>query len=286
MILLRASRWFCCVLLDGSVACFQMVLLCVSRWFCLVDDDTYVIVPSLLKLLDKYDWREDHYIGKPSLSIWTTSVNKHTNQVRAPHLVSTTATSVLYTGSHRLYSTTHQPGTYYPPRVYHRNLSIGYGVSPIVLYHTPTRYVLPASCLPPLPQYQIRGLTDCTLPHTNQVRTTRLVSTTATSVSDTGSHRLCSTAHQPGTYYPPRVYHRYLSIRYGVSPIVLYRTPTRYVLPASCLPPLPQYRTWGLTNCTLLSMHYLQSTRYRFATGGAGICFSRELALRLRPHIA
>jgi len=41
------------------IACF--------RWFCHFDDDNYVNVPRLLKLLDNYNPREDWYLGKPSI---------------------------------------------------------------------------------------------------------------------------------------------------------------------------------------------------------------------------
>ena len=41
-------------------------LLC-FRWFCHFDDDNYVNVPRLLKLLDNYNPREDWYLGRPSI---------------------------------------------------------------------------------------------------------------------------------------------------------------------------------------------------------------------------
>lgn len=37
------------------------------RWFCHFDDDNYVNVPRLLKLLDNYNPREDWYLGRPSI---------------------------------------------------------------------------------------------------------------------------------------------------------------------------------------------------------------------------
>uniref|UniRef100_A0A6Q2YYG8 Beta-1,3-N-acetylglucosaminyltransferase n=1 Tax=Esox lucius TaxID=8010 RepID=A0A6Q2YYG8_ESOLU len=37
------------------------------KWFCHVDDDNYVIVPSLLKLLSSYHHTQDVYLGRPSL---------------------------------------------------------------------------------------------------------------------------------------------------------------------------------------------------------------------------
>ncbi|KAK1124813.1 hypothetical protein K0M31_006173, partial [Melipona bicolor] len=36
-------------------------------WFCHFDDDNYVNVPRLLKLLDNYNPREDWYLGRPSI---------------------------------------------------------------------------------------------------------------------------------------------------------------------------------------------------------------------------
>lgn len=38
-----------------------------SRWFCHVDDDNYVILPSLLRLLSSYHHSQDVYLGRPSL---------------------------------------------------------------------------------------------------------------------------------------------------------------------------------------------------------------------------
>jgi len=39
----------------------------VVRWFCHVDDDTYVNVVALVKLLRQYPHFEDWYVGKSSL---------------------------------------------------------------------------------------------------------------------------------------------------------------------------------------------------------------------------
>lgn len=47
------------ITLHFAVACF--------RWFCHFDDDNYVNVPRLLKLLDNYNPREDWYLGRPSI---------------------------------------------------------------------------------------------------------------------------------------------------------------------------------------------------------------------------
>lgn len=38
-----------------------------QKWFCHFDDDNYVNVPRLLKLLDNYNPREDWYLGRPSI---------------------------------------------------------------------------------------------------------------------------------------------------------------------------------------------------------------------------
>lgn len=38
-----------------------------KRWFCHLDDDVYLNVPRLLKLLQKYNHKQDWYLGKPSL---------------------------------------------------------------------------------------------------------------------------------------------------------------------------------------------------------------------------
>ncbi|ESO98634.1 hypothetical protein LOTGIDRAFT_93476, partial [Lottia gigantea] len=38
-----------------------------KRWFCHVDDDNYVNIPQLVKLLRQYNHTQDWYLGKPSL---------------------------------------------------------------------------------------------------------------------------------------------------------------------------------------------------------------------------
>ncbi|KAL7870090.1 hypothetical protein AOLI_G00140780 [Acnodon oligacanthus] len=38
-----------------------------KKWFCHVDDDNYVILPSLLQLLSSYSHTQDVYLGRPSL---------------------------------------------------------------------------------------------------------------------------------------------------------------------------------------------------------------------------
>ena len=39
-----------------------------KRWFCHMDDDTYLNVPKLVELLQKYNHTSDWYLGKPSLN--------------------------------------------------------------------------------------------------------------------------------------------------------------------------------------------------------------------------
>jgi len=46
----------------------RLVCVCVFRWFCHVDDDTYLNVVALVKLLRQYPHYKDWYIGKPSTS--------------------------------------------------------------------------------------------------------------------------------------------------------------------------------------------------------------------------
>jgi len=38
-----------------------------KKWFCHFDDDNYVNVPSLVDKLNQFDYRQDWYLGKPSL---------------------------------------------------------------------------------------------------------------------------------------------------------------------------------------------------------------------------
>jgi len=38
-----------------------------ARWFCHFDDDNYVNVPQLVKMLQDYPWQDDWYLGKPSI---------------------------------------------------------------------------------------------------------------------------------------------------------------------------------------------------------------------------
>ncbi|XP_014205233.1 fringe glycosyltransferase isoform X2 [Copidosoma floridanum] len=46
---------------------FDRFLESVAKWFCHFDDDNYVNVARLLKLLDNYNPREDWYLGRPSI---------------------------------------------------------------------------------------------------------------------------------------------------------------------------------------------------------------------------
>ncbi|XP_046478112.1 fringe glycosyltransferase [Neodiprion pinetum] len=50
-----------------------------KKWFCHFDDDNYVNVPRLVKLLDDYDPREDWYLGKPSIRAPLEIVNREGN---------------------------------------------------------------------------------------------------------------------------------------------------------------------------------------------------------------
>ena len=59
-----------------------------SRWFCHVDDDNYVNVRSLVKLLSHFPHTQDMYIGKPSLDrpIEATERLGDNKMVRDPHV--------------------------------------------------------------------------------------------------------------------------------------------------------------------------------------------------------
>jgi len=49
-----------------------------KKWFCHVDDDNYVNIVALVKLLRRYPHYEDWYLGKPSFD---RPVNAHTENV-------------------------------------------------------------------------------------------------------------------------------------------------------------------------------------------------------------
>ncbi|XP_072167693.1 beta-1,3-N-acetylglucosaminyltransferase radical fringe-like [Diadema setosum] len=51
-----------------------------KRWFCNVDDDNYLNVPELLKLLRQYDHTQDHYLGRASLSHPIEAIDRYSNQ--------------------------------------------------------------------------------------------------------------------------------------------------------------------------------------------------------------
>ncbi|XP_011496878.1 PREDICTED: fringe glycosyltransferase isoform X2 [Ceratosolen solmsi marchali] len=59
----HSRRALCCKM---SVE-FDRFLESSRKWFCHFDDDNYVNVPRLLKLLDNYNPREDWYLGRPSI---------------------------------------------------------------------------------------------------------------------------------------------------------------------------------------------------------------------------
>ncbi|XP_059172674.1 beta-1,3-N-acetylglucosaminyltransferase manic fringe-like [Physella acuta] len=46
---------------------FDYYLASRKRWFCHMDDDVYLNVPRLVEMLKKYNYKEDWYLGKPSL---------------------------------------------------------------------------------------------------------------------------------------------------------------------------------------------------------------------------
>ncbi|KAF4527818.1 hypothetical protein B566_EDAN016302, partial [Ephemera danica] len=46
---------------------FDTFLASDKKWFCHFDDDNYVNVPRLLRLLERYPSQHDWYLGKPSI---------------------------------------------------------------------------------------------------------------------------------------------------------------------------------------------------------------------------
>ncbi|CAG0915904.1 unnamed protein product [Notodromas monacha] len=52
---------------DSILACFLAPRGPWLLWFCHFDDDNYVNVPKLVKLLGRYDPQENVYLGKPSI---------------------------------------------------------------------------------------------------------------------------------------------------------------------------------------------------------------------------
>lgn len=55
------------------------------RWFCHIDDDTYVNVPALVKLLQQYNHSDDWYLGKPSLKHPIEIVDRENQGVSVPN---------------------------------------------------------------------------------------------------------------------------------------------------------------------------------------------------------
>jgi fringe glycosyltransferase len=57
------------LLLFGAliIAFLIIIQFFVLRWFCHFDDDNYVNIPRLVKLLEDYPPSHDWYIGKPSI---------------------------------------------------------------------------------------------------------------------------------------------------------------------------------------------------------------------------
>uniref|UniRef100_H2XPZ2 Fringe-like glycosyltransferase domain-containing protein n=1 Tax=Ciona intestinalis TaxID=7719 RepID=H2XPZ2_CIOIN len=47
---------------------YDMFMTTEKKWWCHFDDDNYVNVPRLVEFLGHYDWREDVYIGKKSIT--------------------------------------------------------------------------------------------------------------------------------------------------------------------------------------------------------------------------
>ncbi|GLV41719.1 fringe [Carabus blaptoides fortunei] len=50
-----------------------------KKWFCHFDDDNYVNVPRLIRLLEDYNSQEDWYLGKPSIRAPLELLNKEKN---------------------------------------------------------------------------------------------------------------------------------------------------------------------------------------------------------------
>lgn len=53
------------------------------RWFCHFDDDNYVNVPALVRKLRGFDYRQDHYLGKPSIAQPLEILDRDHQNVRA-----------------------------------------------------------------------------------------------------------------------------------------------------------------------------------------------------------
>lgn len=62
-----ASYWVGHTHAQAQRRSFSDLKLVCYRWFCHVDDDNYLNVGALLKLLSQYSHTQDVYIGRPSL---------------------------------------------------------------------------------------------------------------------------------------------------------------------------------------------------------------------------
>jgi len=59
----------------------------VNRWFCHFDDDNYVNIPRLVRLLADYSPQEDWYLGKPSIRAPLEILNRDKSSVSSVRLV-------------------------------------------------------------------------------------------------------------------------------------------------------------------------------------------------------
>jgi len=58
-----------------------------NRWFCHFDDDNYVNIPRLVRLLADYSPQEDWYLGKPSIRAPLEILNRDKSSVSSVLLV-------------------------------------------------------------------------------------------------------------------------------------------------------------------------------------------------------
>ena len=58
-----------------------------NRWFCHFDDDNYVNIPRLVRLLADYSPQEDWYLGKPSIRAPLEILNRDKSSVSSVRLV-------------------------------------------------------------------------------------------------------------------------------------------------------------------------------------------------------
>ena len=59
------SRTSLCCKMEAELTTF---LTSDRSWFCHLDDDNYLNVPALVKMLSSYSYKEEWYIGKASIS--------------------------------------------------------------------------------------------------------------------------------------------------------------------------------------------------------------------------